>query len=303
MSLPFFSWQSALSLDESLNVTYGSPENLLLRASRGADLRIATSFRHNEHIDTSSDNPDLIEEVMDLRVVYVLENRWVAGVTTLRQPVELPHGFGPRPSMSYFLYNQDANQGIARPYLDGPPVAGTPGPSTLQDHSAMPRYHEFSRFDDGTNAPCSNFRYDFDEYRFLVKDDWYEVLHHDEHGHVLSGSLQDLYRAFRHGMEFKVAIHNLATDLAPPHAAVMSHDVIVQGGAGYFYTGEKRFLLATHPVVRIAPSIPLQYASENWDVGWYLCRTDGYVAGLIYNPRTLVPRRTFTRHALRWLCR
>ena len=34
-------------------------------------------------------------------------------------PVALPGGFGPRESMSRFLYNQDGHQAIARPLLDG----------------------------------------------------------------------------------------------------------------------------------------------------------------------------------------
>ena len=31
-------------------------------------------------------------------------------IETLRMPVSLPDGFGPRPSMSFFLNNQDSNQ-------------------------------------------------------------------------------------------------------------------------------------------------------------------------------------------------
>ena len=34
---------------------------------RGADLRIGTAFRHNEHIDTTSQNPELVRELQELR--------------------------------------------------------------------------------------------------------------------------------------------------------------------------------------------------------------------------------------------
>lgn len=51
---------------------------------------------------------------------------------TLRQPIELTEGFGERPSMSFFLYNQDGRQAIARPYLDGGGVTGRVGESPFQ---------------------------------------------------------------------------------------------------------------------------------------------------------------------------
>ena len=72
-----------------------------------------------------------------MRATYLVDRRWCAGITTLRQPVELPIGFGPRPSLSLFLYNEDGGQAIARPYLDGPPVLGKKGPSPPADHSSM----------------------------------------------------------------------------------------------------------------------------------------------------------------------
>ena len=51
---------------------------------------------------------------------------WVAGLMTNRQPLS-GVGFGPRSSMSYFLYNQDGQQACARLFLDGPPPIGAPG--------------------------------------------------------------------------------------------------------------------------------------------------------------------------------
>src|SRR4029077_16883992 len=124
-------------------------------------LRIYSEFYHDEHIDPGSSNHELVQESMDMRATYLVDDRWAAGILTLRQPVELPDRFGPRPSLSLFLYNEDGQQAIARPILAGPPSTGAPGPSPLADHSHMPKYHELDRWDGGTNAPSSNFIYDF----------------------------------------------------------------------------------------------------------------------------------------------
>ena len=131
-----------LTLSADRTIRGGSFAALADAIRRAADLRIATEFRHNEHIDTTSDDSQLVREVAEFRVTYLLEDRWSAGIMTLRQPVDLPDGFGPRPSMSFFLYNQDGQQAIARPYLDGAPPDGALGPAPLDDHSDMPRYHQ-----------------------------------------------------------------------------------------------------------------------------------------------------------------
>ena len=98
------SWQCALSLDKNRRPGSGSTEELARAIRAGADLRVGTAFRHNEHIDPASENDELIREVMDFRITYLLEDRWVAGIENLRMPVALPDGFGPRESMSFFLY-------------------------------------------------------------------------------------------------------------------------------------------------------------------------------------------------------
>src|SRR5215467_5244108 len=166
---------SPLTLNADRTLRDGSFAALADAIRRAADLRIATEFRHNEHIDTTSDDPQLVREVAEFRVTYLLKDRWSAGIMTLRQPVDLPDGFGPRPSMSFFLYNQDGQQAIARPYLDGLPVTGARGSAALDDHSDMPHYHQHDSWDAGTNAPSSNFVYDFDHYQFWVYDRWREV--------------------------------------------------------------------------------------------------------------------------------
>lgn len=131
----------ALSLDAERRVRDGSFEALADAIRRGADLHIGTEFRHNEHVDTSSDNPEVVRELAEFRTTFLIEDHWSAGIMTLRQPVSLPDEFGPRPSMSFFLYNQDGTQAIARPHLDGVTGAGATGAAPIDSHPDMPKYH------------------------------------------------------------------------------------------------------------------------------------------------------------------
>ena len=73
-------WRCALELDSRRNATSGS----------AADLRIYTEFLHNEHIDVGSSNAERIREVAEFGVTYRIDNRWTAGIMSLRQPIELP---------------------------------------------------------------------------------------------------------------------------------------------------------------------------------------------------------------------
>jgi len=297
-------WQCVLELDSGRSVVSGSQTALRDAIRRGADLRIYTEFLYNEHIDVDSDNAELLKEVADFRVTYLLENRWAAGIMTLRMPILPPEGFGPRPSMSFFLYNEDGQQAIARPYLDGPPPAGGPsGRSSPGDHHRMPKYHEQERWDAGTNAPSSNFVYDFECYRYLVRDDWREVLSHTSEGEVLSGSLTTLHEAFVQGHEFKVAVRGLCDDVAENTRQPLDHEVFVHVGPGYYCTERRLFSAGTHPLVRVQPGVPLRYASRGWDIGWLMVRTDGFVARWLCDPYSLAFAKSERRHAVRWFVR
>lgn len=296
------SWRQVLALDSSMRVIDGSSAALREAMARGADLRIYSEFRHNEHIDVDSPDADLVQETMDMRTTYLVDRRWAAGVITLRQPVSLPDDFGPRPSLSLFLYNEDGSQAIARPHLDGPPVSGPHGQSPPADHSRMPRYSELDRWDDGTNAPSSNFTYAFETLRYFVRDDWRLALHHSSEGDVIAGSFAEVADAFARGVEWKVGISGLCDDFAGA-AAALPHEVFIQCGSCYLYTQRRRLIAATHPVVRVRPSIPLRYRSEAWDYSWLIARTDGQVARLTYDPYTLEPTRAATRHEISWFWR
>ena len=83
-------WQCALELDIERNTIDGNPSILRKAIQNGADLRVHTAFQHNEHIDTSSSNDELILEAAEFRTTYCINNQWVAGIMTLRQPTSLP---------------------------------------------------------------------------------------------------------------------------------------------------------------------------------------------------------------------
>jgi hypothetical protein len=131
-------WTCVLELDATRSVVAGSENTLVDAIRRGADLRIGTEFLHNEHIDVHSESAERIREVAE---------------------------FGARPSMSFFLYNQNGRQAVARPYLDGVPAHGIPGPAPSESPAEMPKYHTHDSWDEETNAPSGKFIYDFDVYR------------------------------------------------------------------------------------------------------------------------------------------
>ncbi len=292
-------WQSVLELSSKRSIIAGSEEALRQAIGRGADLRVYTEFRHNEHVDTTSDNSEIVQEVSDFPTTYLVDNRWVAGIMTFRMPISPPDGFGPRASMSFFMYNQNGQQAIARPYIDGQPTNGTPGPAPLNNHADMPKYHELDNWDVQTNAPSSNFIYDFEIFKFMVNDTWREVLATDAEGKVVSGSLDNFADAFVKGCEVKVGIRGLCRDLGQGP----DHEIFVQTGPGYFSTGRRLFSTGTRPTVRVKPGVPMQYKSKEWDFGWLMPRTDGYVARWLCDPYTLQFRKTDGQYAIRWFVR
>ncbi len=295
--------RGVLSLDAKRQVSAGSPEELAAAVRRGADLLIGTEFRHNEHVDTSSDNPEVVRELAEFRTTYLIEDRWVAGIMTLRQPVGLPDQFGPRPSMSFFMYNQDGTQAIARPHLDGMPAGGSAGASPIDSHPDMPKLHELERWDADTNAPSSNFIYDFERYDFLVRDEWTEVLAHDAEGNASLGSAVALGDALASGSEIKTGIRGLCADLAMPGSVAVEGELYIQVGSGYYYTEQELFIAGTHPLARVRASIPMAYVSGGWDFGWLLLRSDGRVIRRLCDPYTLKFHDSESQHAIRWFVR
>ena len=207
--------------------------------------------------------------------------------------------------MSFFMYNEDGRQAVARPYLEEEiivPKVETDEPVYQGPGCDETKWHEGGRYDEDTNAPCNNFIYDFYSYKFLVNDDWEEVLSHDAEGNILSGDPRKLDEASSAGKELKVAIRGVCNGLWGEEN-MMDHELFIQTGPHYFYSETGYMVAETRPFVRIKPAIPMRYESHNWDFGWAIVRSDGHVAGLYYDPYTLKPERTFTRHAMRWFVR
>jgi hypothetical protein len=293
-------WDRVLELDRERKIISGSEEGLREAIGRGADLRIYTEFRHNEHIDPSSGNSELVKEVSDFRVTYLIDKRWAAGIMNLRMPIVPPEGFGPRPSMSFFLYNENGRQAIARPFLDGKTAEGSRGAYPPDDHSDMPQYHQHDNWDRDTNAPSSNFTYDFGRFAFFVRDEWEEVLSHDENGKPLRGSFDLLTDAFLSGCEIKVGIQGLCTDLG---GGGLPHEIFAHTGPGYYNTERRLFSSGSQPVVRVRPGVPLAYTSGGWDFGWLMPRTDGRLSLWICDPYTLRFEKRSARFPIRWFAR
>lgn len=271
-------WRLALELDRQRKPLAGSHPALADAVGRGADLRIATDFHHEEHIapfgsEDARDprNKGLIEEASDFRVVYRLGG-YVAGFMTLRQPVEPTVGFnGSRPRMSFFLYDMEGRQGGATLLLDGSAVAA-PGVTTTEPaRPEMPKMSATDWFDVGTAAPSHNFIYEMEGYRYFVRDDWTELLAHGPDGSVTDGSLADLAEAHRKGREIKVAISGLCHGLG----GTAAHEVFSLAGSSFYHTGRRYLEALTHPLVRIRAEVPLRYGSQNWDIAWVYMRTDG----------------------------
>lgn len=296
-------WNCVLELNTERQTVAGSEKALADAIRRGCDLRVYTEFIHNEHIDVTSDSTERIREVAEFGVTYLLADSWTAGVMSLRQPVSLPDGFGPRASMSFFLYNQNGQQAIARPHLDGQQTTQDLGTSQIDNHIDMPKYHAQDGWDRQTNAPSQNFIYDFDLYRFYVRDEWREVLSHDADGAVQSGSVHDLADAFSQGCEVKVGVRGLCADLAEDSTTAVDHEVFVQTGSCYYYTAQQLFIAGTHPTIRVKPALPLVYTSRGWDFGWLMVRTDGLVVYRRCDPYTLAFEDIAGNYAMRWFVR
>lgn len=305
--MPQSSWTSALELHPDRSIAAGSFESLAGAIRRGADLRIYTEFLFEEHIvpggDGNRERNGLIREVIDFRETLLIDDRHVAGITTMRQPLHPPFGFnGSQPKMSLFLYNMDGQQACANVVLDDSPALPPGSFEQIAAPSDMPKMSGMSVYDGNTTGPSRNFIYDMEVYRFFVRDEWEEVLAYDANGRVTAGSPELLEVAQIAGKEIKVSIRDLCSDLAPTPSS-LTHEVFTAVGSGFYHVPQRLYNALTHPVVRVAPAIPLQYASANWDVSWIYLRTDGHAIRRDLNPCTRQFTDTPTHYACRWLAR
>jgi hypothetical protein len=136
-------------------------------------------------------------------------------------------------------------------------------------------------------------------YRFFVRDDWTELLAHEADGRVVSGSFAAVEQAQIAGREIQVGFRDLCADLGagPPH------EIFSLVGSGFVHTGRKFYEALSHPLVRVAPTVPLHYKSSAWDITWVFARTDGYAVLRTLNPYTRTFEDRETRLACRWFAR
>lgn len=294
-----YGYKSLLELDSSLKTTAGGADALNAALMRGGDLKIETLFRHDEHMDVNSPIKDMVREVSEFPAAMVVDGRWSAGFMTVRQPAEVPYGFGPRASLSLFMYNQDGTQAIARPYLDGGPVTGTLGQCEPYSYGAHDKMRYISCFDRDTNAPSDNFVYAFESFRYFVCDRYRPLCSTSPEGDLLSGDREALWEAVRTGADIKIGISGVCADIdgAKPY----DHTIYIRAGFLYHYMDSGVLVAETHPFVRVATDIPLRYATGNWDYCWAIVRTDGLCSLMRMDPHTL----KFTelkdrRYALSW---
>lgn len=301
-------WTCALERGPDRSILSGSEAALCDAIRRGADLRVYTEWLYEEHIapdlpfPADPRNAGVLEEIVDFRQTMLIDDRYAAGVTTLRQPIQpAAQGFnvnaGPR--TSFFLYDMHANQACANILLDDTAAAVPPGAHTrIPPRPAMPKMSAEDQYDLGTLGPSRNFVYDMEVYRFFVRDDWEPVLSHDERGQVTAGSWEAFHAAHRAGREFKVALRNPCADLGNASGRP-EHEVFTLLGSGWVHTRRRFYEVLSHPIVRIAPANPLRYASFNWDLAWVFVRTDGFAALRVLDPYT----RRFTDRRSRLACR
>ena len=296
------SWECAYELNEKRGEIAGSAGDLAKAIRSGADLRICTSFDYEEHMGPTEEHQGLVEESVDLRVTYVIDDRWSAGITATRYPADSALGFQPYPSLSFYLYNQDGRQGIARPFLGGT------GPSTNENREeavgqVAPKFFVQDMHDKGTRSPSENFIYDFSFFRFCVCDDWTEVFSHDERGNAIAGSYDALAAAARAGRSLKVGVRDLCALKSFKTQNHLPHEVFVELGSIYNHA-DRRFLGGESlPLVRVAPGVPLAYGPGDWDFGWILPRSDGGVSHLIVDPYTRKFTQVTTQNPIRWFAR
>jgi hypothetical protein len=300
-------WQCALELRSDRTVASGSNAALCDAIRRGADLRVYTEWKYEEHIAPDMAKPDprnngLLQEIIDMRETMLVDDHYAAGITTLRQPILPIAGFNPNMHRrtSFFLYGMDGQQCCANLALDDSVATAQPGTHRVVPRPAtMPKMSPMEENDVGTLAPSRNFIYDFEVYRYFVRDDWTPILSHDEQGRITSGSWDAFHQAHQNGREFKVGIRNLCVGLG----SQMNDEVFTLLGSGWIHTAHKTYEVLTHPLVRVAPAIPMKYRSRGWDVNWIFLRTDGVAKLRSLDPYTRKFCDWQTRLACRWFVR
>ncbi len=270
--------ECVLELDHQQTCVNGSIELLNDRIRAGADIRIRTDFLHNEHIDPTSDDNQLVVETSTFPQTVLIDDRWSAYFMTLRQPVSLIEGFGYPNSLSLFCYNQNGQQAMARMVLDD-----TAEQTDIWDPDAdFPKMKTLSLNDTGTGGISRNFIYAFDRFRFFALNAFAERFSNAADGSPLSGALADIQEAYRSGHPIKLGIRGLSRVLWGDNG----HDdeTFIHASSSYDYTGTPLMVANSAPFVSVPADIPLTYRPQGFRYCWLVARSDGYVAIRSFNP-------------------
>jgi hypothetical protein len=284
-------WALALELRPDRSIAAGSKQAVVDALARGADLRVYTEFLFEEHIEPGGragepEQDGLIREVIDFRETIVVGEAYAAGITTLRQALHPPFGFNAAPKMSFFLYTVDGEQACANVVFgEAPAAAGFGTRVMVPSPPDMPKMGPDEVFDLGTLAPSRNFVYDFERYRYFVRDDWMEL-----------DGFDAIEAAQVAGREIKAGVRGLL-------GAGADHEVFIGVGSGFVHTGPRIYACLTHPLVRVAPAVPIRYASGNWDVAWAFLRSDGFAIVRRFDPQTREWSDREEQFAMRWFAR
>jgi hypothetical protein len=120
----------------------------------------------------------------------------------------------------------------------------------------------------------------------------------------MRGSVDAIEAAQIAGRELKVAIGGLAGEVAKRAGLpAIDHEVISLLGSGFFHVRPRLYNALTHPIVRVAPAIPLRYRSEGWDLVWVHLRTDGRATVRRLDPLAQTWTDSPARFAARWFAR
>ncbi|MDO5553299.1 MAG: hypothetical protein Q4G68_06020 [Planctomycetia bacterium] len=270
---------AVLELDTHRKITTGSPELLRNAVANGADLRIATGFRHNEHIDVTSQDDQLIVETSSFKQTVLINDRWVAGYMTLRQPVTLVNGFGQPNSLSLFLYNQNGQQALARVIFEDRPDSAF---GKKLESEGVSKFHTFSQYDTESTGPSKNFVYDFDFYRYYVTEKYSFSYANDAKGNCKSGNFARLAQASEHGKTIKVGIRGISSYLWPEYQA--TDEIFIPCGSHYYYAKKKLMVASTEPFVVIPATIPLEYRANALRYCWAIVQSDASATIRSYDP-------------------
>ena len=99
------------------------------------------------------------------------------------------------------------------------------------DGEERTKFHLIDSHDSLTNAPSSNYLYEFGHVRWRVRGGWREIFSAAADGAVRSGSVAALAGALAEGMELKVGVEGLCAEMAdggsPEHTVfVLCHSTV-----------------------------------------------------------------------------